>query len=129
MSDSINRSSQSVTETPWFWLMLFSCAALAAIATIGPKFERREQVIETKFHARERGLHREPSGPGDDVELAEAPQWNPIFTLGPIVAVIGLVAIVSFVGVIRFQRRQMKGVFSDSSAKSQAGSNIQSTGH
>ncbi len=39
----------SVTESPWFWLMLFSLAGLAAVATIGPKFDRREQSIETKF--------------------------------------------------------------------------------
>ena len=49
----------SVTESPWFWIMLFSLAGLAAVATIGPKFDRREQSIETKFQARERGLGRE----------------------------------------------------------------------
>ncbi len=122
-------SPQSVTETPWFWVMLFSLAALAAMATIGPKFERREQVIETKFHARERGLHREGyEQPGDDA-VAEAPEWNPIFTLGPIMAAIGLVAIVSLVGVIRFQRRQIKVARVANHAKPQAAESTATTDH
>ena len=104
MSDA-QQKLPSVTETPWFWLMLFSLAGLAAVATIGPKFDRREQSIETKFHARERGLGRESVAQEADTP-AQIPVWNPIFTLGPIVAVLGMVALVSMVGVIRFHRRK-----------------------
>ena len=78
-----NKALPSVTETPWFWLMLFSLAGLAAVATIGPKFERREQSIETKFHARERGLGREAVEQTDENTPAQVPQWNPIFTRWP----------------------------------------------
>ena len=104
-----------VTESPWFWVMLFSLAALAAIATIGPKFEQREQSIETKFHARERGLHREAvEQPADDAP-SQIPEWNLMFTLWPIAAVVGAVAIVSFVGMIRFQRRRLRDLRRDTS--------------
>ena len=104
MSDA-QQKLPSVTETPWFWLMLFSLAGLAAVATIGPKFDRREQSIETKFHARERGLGRESVAQEADAP-AQIPVWDPIFTLGPIAAVLGGVALVSMVGVIRFHRRK-----------------------
>jgi hypothetical protein len=104
MSDA-KQKLPSVTESPWFWLMLFSLAGLAAVATIGPKFERREQSIETKFHARERGLGRESAAQEADAP-AQIPAWNPIFTLGPIIAVLGVVALVSMIGVIRFHRRK-----------------------
>jgi hypothetical protein len=86
--------------------MLFSLAGLAAVATIGPKFERREQSIETKFHARERGLGRENVAQPDDSAPPQMPQWNPIFTLAPIAGVLGAVAVVSMIGVVRFHRRK-----------------------
>jgi hypothetical protein len=120
MSPDKHVQGLSVSDTPWFWLMLFSLAALAAIATIGPKFERREQSIETKFHARERGLHREAvEQPADDAP-GELPEWNPIFTLGPIAAVIGVVAIVSLMGVVRFHRRRLLDLRNSEHAKPQA---------
>jgi hypothetical protein len=105
MSES-NKAPPSVTETPWFWLMLFSLAGLAAVATIGPKFDRREQSIETKFHARERGLGREAVEQPDENTPAQVPQWNPIFTVGPIVGVLGVVALISMIGVLRFHQRK-----------------------
>jgi hypothetical protein len=100
MNDS---EPSSVTETPWFWVMLFSLAALAAIATIGPKFERREQIIETKFHARERGLQREAAEPAE--AGAEGPQWNTMFTLGPIAGVVGVLAMVSLFMSLRYHQK------------------------
>ena len=87
--------------------MLFSLAALAGIATIGPKFERREQAIETKFHARERGLKREAAEPGAPIEQGQEPRWEPIFTVWPVMAVVGCVALVAFVQLIRLQRRRL----------------------
>ncbi len=105
MSES-TKVPPSVTETPWFWLMLFSLAGLAAVATIGPKFDRREQSIETKFHARERGFGREAVEQPDENTPAQVPQWNPIFTVGPIVGVLGVVALISMMGVLRFHQRK-----------------------
>ena len=105
----------SVTETPWFWVMLFSLAALAAIATVGPKFERREEAIETKFHARERGLQREaatqePAEPDDKVaevagDAPAAKPWSPVFTLEPLMAVIGVLVVVSLFMSVRFHQK------------------------
>jgi hypothetical protein len=105
----------SVTDTPWFWAMLFSLAALAAIATVGPKFERREEAIETKFHARERGLHREEAtqGPAEtDEKVAEVADsnaaqkpWSPVWTLEPLMAVIGVVVVVSVFMSLRFHQK------------------------
>jgi hypothetical protein len=101
------KAPPSVTESPWFWVMLFSLTALAALATIGPKFERREQAIETRFHARERAAGREAFEPAVDDTPAAAPQWDPIFTLGPIAGILCIIAIVAMVNVVRFHRRRL----------------------
>ena len=108
MADVDQSLPPSATESPWFWVMLFSLAGLAAIATIGPKFDRREESIELKFHARERGLGREAvEQPSEDAPPEPAP-WQPIFTLGPIVAVLGVVAVVAMANVIRLHRRRLQ---------------------
>lgn len=102
------REPSSATESPWFWVLIFSLAALAAIATIGPKFERREEAIETKFHARERATGREAiERPADDA-AQDGPQWQPIFTLGPIAAVVVLIAVVAMVNLVRLHRQRLE---------------------
>lgn len=102
------RQPSSATESPWFWVLIFSLAALAAIATIGPKFERREEAIETKFHARERAVGREAiEKPAEDA-AQDGPQWQPIFTLGPIAGVVALVAVVAMVNLVRLHRRRLE---------------------
>jgi hypothetical protein len=101
------KEAASVTETPWFWVMLFSLAALAAIATIGPKFERREEAIETKFHARERGLKRE-AATEKIVEVrgdAQGRPWSPVFTLGPLMGIVGVLAVVSLFMSLRYHQK------------------------
>jgi hypothetical protein len=110
MAESEQPLPPSATESPWFWVMLFSLAGLAAIATIGPKFDRREESIELKFHARERGLGREAvEQPSEDAPPEPAP-WQPIFTLGPIVAVLGIVAVVAMFNVIRLHRCRLQAL-------------------
>src|SRR5215471_16751815 len=106
MSNSDAPSSVPVTESPWFWIMLFSLAGLAALFTIGPKFEKREQGIEANFHARERGLGREAAEAPREDAPAQEPQWEPIFTIGPIAAVLAAIAAVSMFKVARLHRQR-----------------------
>jgi hypothetical protein len=120
MSPSQSQPHPSITDSPWFWLMLFSLAGLAALFTVGPKFEKREAGIEEKFHARERALGREAfdklpddaTPPQTTPPQTTAPQtepmpaWKPIFTLTPIALVLLAVAGVSMFNVMRFHTRR-----------------------
>jgi hypothetical protein len=58
--------SRSFTDSPWFWVYLFSTAALIALALIGPKFGSRQAQIEREFQGRQRTAQnlngQEPSG-------------------------------------------------------------------
>ena len=103
--------SASVTESPWFWVMLFSLAGLAAVVTVGPKFEQREEGIEEKFHARERAMGREafdkiPDDGATPDSRAETP-WPRIFTLGPIAAVLMCIAAIGMFNIFRLQRKRL----------------------
>jgi hypothetical protein len=96
-----------VIESLWFWVLMFSLAALAGIATIGPKFDRREQSLETKFHARERGLGRESSDAPTKEPAPQVPHWEPIFTVEPVMLLIGMIAVVALANVARLQYRRL----------------------
>jgi hypothetical protein len=122
----------SVTDSPWFWVMLFSLGGLAALATIGPKFEQREASIEQKFHARERGLGREAIEPSNDESAPTdgkspgpdkappdsqptAPPWQPIFTITPIAFILAAIAIIAMFNVLRFHRQRLHDLHRSSS--------------
>lgn len=42
-----------VTDSPWFWGLMFSAMSLVGMAMIGPKFERRQGQIEGRFTGRQ----------------------------------------------------------------------------
>jgi hypothetical protein len=44
----------SMTDSPWFWVLVFSGMALAALLAIGPKYGGRQSEIELQYQARER---------------------------------------------------------------------------
>ncbi|MCC7086813.1 MAG: hypothetical protein IT427_17585 [Pirellulales bacterium] len=109
MSESSPRHPSSVTDSPWYWVLIFALAALAGIFTIGPKFERRQEIIETKFHGRERAQGRESLEPASVAKTApDQRPWTRIFTLGPLVLAIAAIALVALVAVIRLQQRRLK---------------------
>ena len=43
-----------ITDSPWFWVLLFSGMALAALLAIGPKYGGRQARLERQYQARER---------------------------------------------------------------------------
>jgi hypothetical protein len=42
-----------ITDSPWFWGLVFAAMSLVGMALIGPKFERRQGQIEGRFAGRE----------------------------------------------------------------------------
>jgi hypothetical protein len=43
-----------LTDSPWFWLYLFSIAALAGLFLIGPKYYLRQSQIERQYQGKVR---------------------------------------------------------------------------
>src|SRR6185295_19660311 len=50
--NEVGNSPRKLTESPWFWLELFSYFALLALLIMGPKYTRRQGVIEQRFKAK-----------------------------------------------------------------------------
>ncbi len=67
-------SPRKLTESPWFWVELFSYFALLALLVIGPKYARRQGVIEQRFKAKREIARQQYEGqsPADAVETGVA---------------------------------------------------------
>ena len=52
-SSIINPTSPPLTDSPWFWLRLFSYAALIVLVAIGPKYSQRQRQIELQYQSRQ----------------------------------------------------------------------------
>lgn len=61
-----------LTDSPWFWLLLFANAALVGVALIGPKYNRRQGAIERRYEARQEIARRMQDQPADQTVTEEA---------------------------------------------------------
>jgi hypothetical protein len=52
-SDSPTHRPNVLTDSPWFWLAVFSGMGLVALFAVGGRYARRQHQIEFQFQARE----------------------------------------------------------------------------
>src|SRR5262245_54879706 len=96
---SSSSSRPLLTDSPWFWLLLFAGMALAALLVVSPKYARRQEGVERKFHAREELARRRATGSTGlpdqpDQEPPEQPNLIvPLWTLASGLAAIMLFAL------------------------------------
>src|SRR5688572_19157293 len=67
-----------VTDSPWFWVLIFSLMALGALVAIGGKYGRRQSAIERQYQARERiAQQRAAANNSADAERNEVQESPP----------------------------------------------------
>ena len=90
-----------ITDSPWFWLFLFGVFGLAALAAIGPKYVRRQALIERQYYAREEIVRRQSESPEDraasKAQPAEAPPGELLIPLRPLALLLSAILLVLFV--------------------------------
>lgn len=96
-----------LTDSPWFWVLLFGGMACVALVAIGPKYARRQEAVERRFQAREEIAERRATGQGllrSDAEHEPPPEERelivPLWPLG-----LGLALIVIGVAVRQLRHR------------------------
>ena len=60
-SDSTN-PRPAPTDSPWFWLMLFSAAGLIVLVIVWPKYSARQGRLELQFRATQEATRRKVEG-------------------------------------------------------------------
>lgn len=108
-ADSDIPEPSRITDSPWFWALLFSLMALVGIGLIGPKFDVRQRQIEGRFLGRERlAVERSRRASGlPPIDLAEeardrdVAQPRRIVPLWTLATAAGLAAIGSGIMLLR----------------------------
>lgn len=62
VSSSPPTARPPITDSPWFWLLLFSAAGIACLMLIAPKYWPRQRRLEMQYLAREEILRRQAEG-------------------------------------------------------------------
>ena len=88
-----------LTDSPWFWMLLFAVFATIALAAVSGKYGRRQSIEERKYQARER-LVRDAADDPDRRPLSR--EDDTLIPLWPLAVIAALVAIVS--GVMLYRR-------------------------
>lgn len=111
-SQATERPPFRPTDSPWFWGLAFSLMALAGMAAIAPKFDRRQARLEGRYAGREQAAaeraRRAAGLPAVDLadEARERTDSEPprIVALWPLALAAGLVAVGSAVLLAREAR-------------------------
>lgn len=102
-----------LSDSPWYWVLVFSLMALAGLAAISGKYGRRQANIERQYQARERIAEKhtgENNSPGND-RIEDQPDRRPFATpadhfvpLWPLAILLTLAALVAAAMLLRASR-------------------------
>jgi hypothetical protein len=108
-------SPPPLTDSGWFWALMFSLMALVAIAVIGPKWDWRQRQLEGRYLGREQAAaERQRRAEGlDPVDLAETATDREAVAPGRIVPAWTLVtvAVAAAAGSAAMLWRERRGSF------------------
>jgi hypothetical protein len=100
-----------ITDSPWFWLLVFCAAGLLFLAAIWPRYAARQRRLEMQFRAREEILQRQATGdtaarpPGAEGEAPPPAPGELIIPLWPVLVVVAALGILSACLLWRSRRR------------------------
>jgi hypothetical protein len=102
-----------LSDSPWYWVLVFSLMALAALVAMSGKYGRRQANIERQYQARQRIAEKHTAENNsqaaeriDDSEARRsfATPGNNLITLWPLAILLSLVAIVATAMLFRASR-------------------------
>lgn len=111
MSESPHNSradKPTMTESPWFWVMVFSAAGMMFLLAFSPKYAARQRQLEMQYYAREEITRRQVEGataaPGPARESPPPAPGELIIPLWPLMLLCAAICAVSAARVWRVAR-------------------------
>jgi hypothetical protein len=93
-----------LSDSPWFWVYLFTTFALIVLMVMRPRVQERQAQIERKTQGRQRALEQ-AAGQTPSTRLSTPDDTQ--IGLGPLFLILGAVWIVSWIMLWRrFRQRQ-----------------------
>jgi FtsH-binding integral membrane protein len=100
-----------ITDSPWFWVLLFSSMAMVALLVMSHKYTRRQAIIERHYQANERVTeqfeNKSPDTARTDDGQSPRPFASPghnLITLWPLAVLMALIAATSATMLYRTSR-------------------------
>ena len=93
-SESNQNKKPPLTDSPWFWLYIFSTAALIALVVAQPKYRPRQTQLERRFLARQEGGQTIKGSEGNTIVKPAGD--NLILRLGPLFLIVGSLLMVAW---------------------------------
>lgn len=101
--NELSRQRPPIAESAWFWMFLFSIIGLLALGIIGPKYGRRQAMIEQNYEGRQEAARRmaQKSGQGFPADRSAAPPGGSKLIIGlePLLAAVSVLVVVSAAGL------------------------------
>jgi hypothetical protein len=97
-----------ITDSPWFWVLIFSLMGILALAAISGKYGKRQAGIERQYQARERVATAGPEGAAQTAPRPYATADDTLIPLWPLVVVLGLIAISATAMLVRGRLREVR---------------------
>jgi hypothetical protein len=111
----IRNPKSPITDSPWFWVLVFSLMALGALAAISGKYGRRQAALERQYQARQRVVERVPVGDpprgGDSQRLEQSERrrfvspGDTLIPLWPLAVVLVVLALIASAMLVRGRGR------------------------
>jgi hypothetical protein len=95
--------SLPLTDSAWFWVLVFALMAEVALFALAPKYARRQGQIETRYEARER-IARGNRGEIVETEVTTGKSDQPrahIISLWPLHAIVVAAVLLSVTMLVR----------------------------
>ncbi len=96
-SGDVKHGGTAPTDSPWFWMMIFSAAGLVVLGVAWPKYVQRQARIELQYRASQEVTRRRVEGevaargPGQEGDAAPPATGELLIPLWPIGAVLVVV--------------------------------------
>lgn len=103
MPEPSDTNRHRLTDSPWFWVMLFAGVALAALVVVGPKHLRRQQRLVRMQNARVDAAARSKAGNAQKPPESVA---EPDVSILPLFIVLTLVLVAACAGLMFGRRTQ-----------------------
>lgn len=106
MNASPDHARAALTDSPWFWLMLFSAAGLFALLVLDQKYGPRQAQLERQYQAKQWSHFKSDPASGDPAETVRySTESDTLIGLWPIRAIAVAIFVASAVALIVSRRR------------------------